>query len=121
MAKTNESGSPSKINRVFRTKSTAGPYPKGHVFDENDFRRVHPAPPDVDADEYHSRLIDRLLSSTGTNLPPAIEVVADPSTVTPEPAPPGSHPTTLAAVVNTAAPVSAADATVAAPVSPAKK
>lgn len=43
-------------------KGHAGPFPHGHIFSEDDFKEVHPAPKDIDAAKYHASLINRLLS-----------------------------------------------------------
>lgn len=71
-----QSPKPGRIYRVAHTQ--VGPFPSGHVFNEQEFKRLHPLPDnpatrdaglhEQGADAYHSELLARLMD-TGAIVP----------------------------------------------------
>lgn len=73
-------------------RAQVGPYPAGHVFDENAFKALHPLPegklPDyIDREAYHGQLIDRLLAMNVIRLRKTQADTAGPADLEPMPNP----------------------------------
>lgn len=78
--------------RSFQVMVTqVGPWPKGHIFSEFEFRRLHPAPKKPDgwgddpfqtSEEYWDSLLNRLLAKQGT-VDPVIKLVEEKPQPTP--------------------------------------